>query len=132
MAITNHDRVGKALELLKEGLRPFVVRELEARHGKYWITTVTAGWPRDLDWSAGDEPNLDAAVLLRMMWEQWNVVFRAPWASPNAAWSASCATCATSGRIRSLLQRRRLPRPGLGRPPADRHLRAPGRRAGAA
>jgi hypothetical protein len=77
MAITNHDRVGKALELLKEGLRPFVARELEAKHGKYWITAVTAGWPRDLDWSAGsDEPNLDAAVLLRMMWDQWNTVFR--------------------------------------------------------
>jgi hypothetical protein len=24
MAISNHERVGKALELLKEGLRPFV------------------------------------------------------------------------------------------------------------
>ena len=77
MAITNYDRVGKALELLKEGLRPFVARELEAKHGKYWIPAVTAGWPRDLDWSAGsDEPNLDAAVLLRMMWDQWNTVFR--------------------------------------------------------
>jgi hypothetical protein len=54
-----------------------VARELEAKHGKYWITAVTAGWPRDLDWSAGsDEPNLDAAVLLRMMWDQWNTVFR--------------------------------------------------------
>ncbi len=28
MAITNHDRVGKALELLKGGLGPFVEREL--------------------------------------------------------------------------------------------------------
>lgn len=28
MAITNHDRVGKAMELLRQGLAPFVEREL--------------------------------------------------------------------------------------------------------
>ncbi len=77
MAITNHERVGKALELLRDGLRPFVERELEAKHGKYWLTTVTSGWSRDVDWNANDEPHLDAAaLLLRMMWEQWNDVFR--------------------------------------------------------
>ena len=27
MAITNHERVGKALELLKSGLGPFIARE---------------------------------------------------------------------------------------------------------
>ena len=77
MAITNYERVGKALELLKDGLRPFVARELEARHGRYWITSVTAAWPNELTWREGDElPQMDAAVLLRMMWDQWNVVFR--------------------------------------------------------
>ncbi|MFZ1708759.1 MAG: Swt1 family HEPN domain-containing protein, partial [Anaerolineae bacterium] len=77
MAITNHERVGKALELLRDGLRPFVAREMENKHGKYWITTVTAAWPNELTWREGeDEPQMDAAVLLRMMWDQWNVVFR--------------------------------------------------------
>jgi hypothetical protein len=33
MAISNHERVGKALELLKQGLRPFVERELKAHFG---------------------------------------------------------------------------------------------------
>jgi hypothetical protein len=28
MAITNHERVGKALELLKDGVAPFLEREL--------------------------------------------------------------------------------------------------------
>ena len=32
MAITNHERVGKALELLKEGLGPFVEREFKTCH----------------------------------------------------------------------------------------------------
>lgn len=75
MATTNYDRVGKALELLRDGLRPFVERELAAKHGKYWITTVTGGWTRDVEWTANDEPHLDAAVLLRMLWDQWNLVF---------------------------------------------------------
>ena len=30
MAITNHERVGKAMELLKAGLRPFVEREFKS------------------------------------------------------------------------------------------------------
>ena len=31
MAVSNHERVGKALDLSKEGLRPFVERELKAQ-----------------------------------------------------------------------------------------------------
>ena len=34
MATTNYERVGKAMELLRDGLKPFVARELEAKHGK--------------------------------------------------------------------------------------------------
>lgn len=75
MAPSNHDRIGKSLELVRDGLRPFVERELEAKHGKYWLTTVTGGWSRDVDWGDNDEPHLDAAILMRMMWDQWNVVF---------------------------------------------------------
>jgi len=77
MAITNYDRVGKALELLRDGLRPFVARELESKLGPYWITTVTSSWPNELTWKEGEDvPQMDAAVLLRMMWEQWNSVFK--------------------------------------------------------
>jgi len=75
MATTNYDRVSKTMELLRQGLHPFVERELLAPHGKYWVTTVTERWPNDLHWD-GDEPRLDAAPLLRIMWEQWNDVFR--------------------------------------------------------
>jgi len=39
MAITNSERVSKALDVLKDGLRPFVERELKAT---YKIT----GWRR--------------------------------------------------------------------------------------
>ncbi len=77
MAITNYERVGKALELLRDGLLPFIERESTAKYGKYWITKVTDGWPNDLSWPEGaDQPNIDSAMLLRVMWDQWNEVFR--------------------------------------------------------
>ena len=76
MAITNHDRIGKALELLRAGLAPFVERELLAQHGKYWVTTVTAGWRDEVTWRDDDDhPHLDIALLLRLIWDQWNDTF---------------------------------------------------------
>ncbi len=48
MAITNRERVGKAMDLLSEGLKPFVERELLAERGKYWVTAVTANWQNEL------------------------------------------------------------------------------------
>ncbi len=74
MALSNRDRVGKGLESLQQGLRPYVERELAAIHGKYWVTPVTEHWRNELKWD-GDEPRLDASPLLRMLWEQWNSVF---------------------------------------------------------
>ena len=38
MSLTNYERGGKSLELLRDGLRPFIERELSAKYGKYWIT----------------------------------------------------------------------------------------------
>lgn len=76
MAVTNYERVGKVLELLKDGLLPFIERELSAKFGKYWVTKATEGFPHDLTWPEGAEkPNMDTAILLRMMWDQWNLVF---------------------------------------------------------
>ena len=40
MALTNHERVGKALELLKTGLLPFIERELKAKYGNGWAFEV--------------------------------------------------------------------------------------------
>ena len=76
MAITNYERVGKAMELLRQGLQPFIEREFQAQYGKYWVTSVTSGWRNELNWTDDDTPHLDVAALLRLMWEQWNEVFR--------------------------------------------------------
>ena len=77
MAITNHERVGKALDLLKAGLGSFVGREIKA--------AITAnGISMEKVRSFAEDPILgkkpieewDAAGLLKLMWETWNEVFR--------------------------------------------------------
>jgi len=77
MAITNHERVGKAMELLKAGLGPFVDREMRA--------AIQAGAlsPMDVknfleDPMVAEKPmaEWDVAALLKLMWETWNTVFR--------------------------------------------------------
>ena len=77
MAITNQERVGKAIELLRVGLAPFVEREVQAsvRAGTVRMDTVRrfADDPR-----LGEKPiaQWDAAGLLKLMWETWNDVFK--------------------------------------------------------
>ena len=75
MAITNHDRVGKTLTLLTEGLKPFVARELDDEFGQDWAIKATEGWKSDLEWQDAKTPHLDAAAILRLMWDNWNLVF---------------------------------------------------------
>lgn len=77
MAITNHERVGKALELLKAGLGPFVDREIKAAIAANALSMQKVK-------SFVDDPMLankgiiewDSAALLKLMWETWNEVFR--------------------------------------------------------
>jgi hypothetical protein len=76
IATTNYERVGKAMDLLRQGLQPFIERECQAQHGKYWVTAVTSGWRNELTWRDDDTPHLDIAALLKLMWEQWHEVFR--------------------------------------------------------
>ena len=78
MAITNHERVGKALELLKAGLCPFVERELKAQHKQDWFDQVKAavGSSQEKLFRDEAEPPWDTASLLTVMWNQWHLVFR--------------------------------------------------------
>ncbi|MGC2112576.1 MAG: Swt1 family HEPN domain-containing protein [Candidatus Korobacteraceae bacterium] len=78
MAITNHERVGKALDLLKEGLQPFVEREMKAQHAQLRLDQVreSVADTQSHLFSAKNEPQWDSASLLSVMWNQWNVVFR--------------------------------------------------------
>ena len=77
MATTNHERVGKALDLLKAGLGPFVEREVQ---GGITARRVDAATLQQFV----DDPRIgnrqvtewDVAALLKLMWETWNDVFR--------------------------------------------------------
>jgi hypothetical protein len=75
MAMSNQERVGKAMELLRAGLAPFVERELESPHPaqagdaarRYLGDDRTAGRKPVAEW--------DVAALLKVMWEAWNDIF---------------------------------------------------------
>ena len=75
MATTNHERVGKALGLLSEGLSPFVARECAAKYGEGWVQAVARA---DLaPGPAGKKVSAtDAQFLLKVMWDEWQQVFR--------------------------------------------------------
>jgi hypothetical protein len=77
VAITNSERVGKALELLKDGLRPYVERELKATYKDRWIETARPSFP---DWQqagrSGKELNWDTQALLQVMCELWQDCFK--------------------------------------------------------
>ncbi|MFW5398076.1 MAG: putative AAA+ superfamily ATPase [Candidatus Accumulibacter regalis] len=76
MAITNHERVGKALELLKTGLVPFIERELKARYGTGWAFEVR-DILSDTRLGAGKTESLnDIAASLVVMDRKWGDVFR--------------------------------------------------------
>jgi predicted AAA+ superfamily ATPase len=76
MAITNQQRVGKGLELLREGLAEYVQREFRSKYGARALPEAQRFLATDR--LRGDRPIVewDAAALLRLMWEAWNDVFR--------------------------------------------------------
>lgn len=76
MAITNHERVGKALELLKAGLGTFAEREIKSAIKTGLSPQVLRGFIDDP--LLGERPitEWDVAALLKVMWETWNEVFR--------------------------------------------------------
>ena len=78
MAITNHERVSKALDLLRDGLRPFIERELKAQYQQRWFEEARESLsPQQLTFAGTEKnPQWDIATALAVMWNQWNQVFR--------------------------------------------------------
>ena len=75
MALSNYERVGKAVQLLAEGLAPFVDRECRAKFGDDWPAVVQR---RDT-WGGGGRPRKvnpdDAQFLLKVIWAEWDTIF---------------------------------------------------------
>src|SRR3989454_477463 len=76
MAITNHERVGKALELAKTGLAPFVEREFKSLYKEKALSEAQRFMTSERLDANRPFSAWDAAVLLRLMWDSWNEVFR--------------------------------------------------------
>src|SRR5437867_2963227 len=76
MGISNHERVGKGLELLKTGLAPFVEREFKNLYKGQAVAEAQKFVTSERLDSRRAFSAWDAAVLLRLMWEAWNDVFR--------------------------------------------------------
>src|SRR6266566_381605 len=76
MATTNHDRVGKALELLKAGLGPFVERELQSAYKDRAQAQAAVFLVEDRLQVKKPVGEWDVAALLKLMWDSWNDVFR--------------------------------------------------------
>lgn len=75
MAITNRERIDRAMELLRAGLAPYVEREVQAAAANVRMDTIRR---------VADDPMLaskpisewDIAGLLKLMGDTWNEVFR--------------------------------------------------------
>ena len=73
MALSNHERIGKAISLLGEGLAAFVARECEAQFGPNRPAAAQrvetrGGRPRQVNVR-------DPQFLLKVLWDEWNAIF---------------------------------------------------------
>jgi len=75
VAITNPERVGRALDLLRQGLVPYVERELKAKHGDKWQVEVKRILVDRKLGTDKDDPLGDMAVLLLVMDKFWGAIF---------------------------------------------------------
>ncbi|MFW6151725.1 MAG: Swt1 family HEPN domain-containing protein, partial [Verrucomicrobiota bacterium] len=73
-----YERIGRTLDLLRQGLTPFLQRELQSIVGDKWRDRVVELFPGDADVAksvAGKDP-WDCHIVLVTMWQMWNDVFK--------------------------------------------------------
>src|ERR1035437_5180699 len=77
MAITNSERVGKALDLLRDGLRPYVERELKTTYKNHWLETAKPSFPVwQQPGNDGEGLNWDSQAILQVMCDLWADCFK--------------------------------------------------------
>lgn len=74
----NHEQVSVALDLLTQGMAPYVEQRLKVTFKDCWLQTATGSFRdgRNRSGEDGEEFEWDAHSLLTIMWDQWNAVFR--------------------------------------------------------
>jgi predicted AAA+ superfamily ATPase len=78
MATTNHERVGKALDLLKTGLAPFAECEFKSLYKQQALAEAQRFVASERLETSKPITGWDVAALLRLMWEAWRDVFSKP------------------------------------------------------
>jgi len=76
MALTNHERIGKGIELLTAGLKPFVVKQLQGVYKDRWTECIPLPPEVRRRLKPKQIPNLDAHALLGVIWDEWHQVFK--------------------------------------------------------
>jgi len=76
MAINNHERVGKAMELVKAGVGPFVEREFKSVYQDKAQSQALTLLGEDRLNTRKPITEWDVSALLKVMWDSWNQVFR--------------------------------------------------------
>ena len=76
MAISNHERVNKAMDLLKAGLGPFAEREFTNAYQAKAVSQAALLLGEDRLLANKSVTQWDVAALLKLMWDAWNDVFR--------------------------------------------------------
>lgn len=76
MAISNRERVHQGIELLRQGLTPFVERMLNSQMGSSWAHQVDTSRKYGLKRNKDGSVAWDSQALLKTMWSFWNDAFR--------------------------------------------------------
>ena len=78
MSITNKERVGRALDLLKEGLYPFVEREMRSVYNEHWENHALSHLceDRNLKRTTAERLQNDVTDLINVIFGEWHDVFK--------------------------------------------------------
>src|SRR5687768_11543766 len=73
MALTNNERVGKALELLNAGLKPYILRKMEAVYGSRAAEEARVTLTRNEGQrrTGAEYGQWDTHAMLVLIWERW-------------------------------------------------------------
>jgi hypothetical protein len=88
MAVTNRDRVGRAMDIFSTGLAPFVERQMAERASTSWRRWVDGELVRRFERNADGSIHWDSQALLKVMIDNARSSPR-PSAMPSGRWSAS-------------------------------------------
>lgn len=78
MKISNHERIGRSLSLLGEGLYPYIEQKMRAIYGNAWLAQAKSCLSEDSTLKRTIEEALceDVSTLLMVMTKRWEKVFR--------------------------------------------------------